>query len=58
MSAKQRFEDWLESRDFYELCQNYRMATDVVAPKGHDTASEAFERLKLTIMDHAYPGGS
>ena len=47
---------WLESKDFYELCQNYRHAQDI-APRapGMDSAVEAFERLKLAIADAFVP---
>lgn len=41
--------DWLESQDFYELCQNYRHAPDMMKREGQDNAAEAFERLKREI---------
>ena len=43
--------EWLDSRDFYELCQAYRWAQDGVA-RGPDapTAAEAFEELKRQIL--------
>jgi hypothetical protein len=45
------FERWLESRDFYEMCQQYRHANEMSIP----TVVEAFEGLKLCIMDKAFP---
>lgn len=52
--------DWLQSRDFYELCQSYRWAEQHNRPEpiGHamnPSAAEAFERLKLSIADHFVP---
>lgn len=48
--------DWLESKDFYELCQSYRHAQDIIAAaEGQPTAGEAFERLKLSIADAFAP---
>lgn len=44
------FEEWMDSQEFYELCQTYRHSRDAVplAP-GLLTASEAFEQLKSAI---------
>jgi len=41
---------WLDSQDFYEICQRYRHAQDAV-PRGpgQPTAVEAFEDLKSAI---------
>lgn len=45
---------WLESREFYELCQNYRHARDASKlPDERDNALQAFERLKREIRGHA-----
>ena len=41
---------WLESKEFYEVCQSYRHAQDVIAAAPNlPNASEAFEALKEYI---------
>ena len=48
------FSEWLDSREFYELCQQYRHAQDAVPRHpGALTAQEAFEILKIEILEHA-----
>jgi hypothetical protein len=46
--------EWLDTQEFYELCQQYRWAQDGV-PRGPEalTAAEAFEVLKAEILKHA-----
>lgn len=41
--------DPLESPDFYEVCQQYRHAQDIVARPGQLTAVQAFEALKAWL---------
>ena len=42
--------EWLDSKDFYELCQSYRHAGDVIPrAEGFPTACEAYEALKDEI---------
>jgi hypothetical protein len=44
--------DWLDEQEFYDICQSYRHAKDVVADfPGMPTAAEAFEALKKYIRD-------
>jgi len=43
--------DYLDEQDFYEMCQQYRHAKDVIAPPGLPNASEAYEALKLYIRN-------
>ncbi|MCR4304945.1 MAG: hypothetical protein NUV63_12115 [Gallionella sp.] len=51
---KNAFADWLDSQDFYELCQSYRHAQDVTPKaKGLPTAAGAFETLKDAIYTKA-----
>jgi hypothetical protein len=47
--------EWLESQDFYELCQQYRHSHEVSGHPGIPTVVEAFERLKLSIADAFVP---
>jgi hypothetical protein len=42
--------DSLDSRDFYEVCQQYRHAQDAI---GEPNAAEAFEQLKRWIRRNA-----
>lgn len=43
--------EWLDSEEFYELCQQYRWAQDGIARgPGAMTAAEAFEFLKNEIL--------
>ena len=48
-------EAWLDSREFYELCQQYRWARDAIALPGMLTAAEAFEELKRQIRNKIPP---
>lgn len=44
--------DWLDEQEFYDICQSYRYAKDVVADfPGMPTAAEAFEAMKKYIRD-------
>ena len=49
-----RLAEWLDSQDFYELCQQYRHAQDLLprAP-GLLTAAQAYEELKRQIRERA-----
>ena len=48
--------EWLRSQDFYDLCQRYRHAQDIVAAgPGLPTASEAFEEMQREILARAQP---
>ena len=54
VSDLKSFNNWLRSQEFYELCQRYRHARDVVAAgSGLPTASEAFEELQREILVQA-----
>lgn len=44
--------NWLESQDFYELCQMYRHSQEWRPVPGALTVTEAFERLKDEISNH------
>jgi len=55
--AIERMKAWLESQDFYELCQNYRHARDIKPHReGADTAAGAFERIKREIAGYLPDG--
>ena len=43
---------WIASEEFYDLCQIYRHAKDV---EGTPTAAQAFELLKIKILDNFEP---
>ncbi len=45
------FEHWLESKEFYEVCQQYRHAPDVLRVAGHPNAADAYEILKAYIRE-------
>jgi len=46
--------EWLESQEFYELCQDYRHAGDIQPVHQFlPTAAEAFETLKREILKHS-----
>ena len=50
---KRSMAEWLNSQDFYELCQQYRHAHD--GKPAHDdllNAAEAFDMLIAHILDH------
>ena len=50
----EEFAEWLQSQEFYELCQQYRHARDIApSSKGLLTAAEAFENLKQEIIAKA-----
>lgn len=54
MVVRVSLDDWLDSEEFYELCQQYRWAQDGVRRgPGALTAVEAFEQLKSHIRLHA-----
>jgi len=54
-------DDWLDSEEFYNICQLYRHAHDApdgsVRLDGFPTAVQAFERLKDEIAQHYGPKG-
>lgn len=55
--AIERMKAWLESKDFYDLCQNYRHARDIKPHReGADTAAGAFERIKREIAGYLPDG--
>jgi hypothetical protein len=49
-TAEEGLKEALESQDFYEVCQQYRHAQDIVARPGQMTAGQAFEFLKDWIL--------
>lgn len=51
---QQAFREWLDSQDFYELCQQYRHAKDGSPPNpGSVSAVDAFDALKMAILAEA-----
>jgi hypothetical protein len=55
-SYRTQLHDYLDSRDFYELCQQYRHARDIIPlAEEYPTAAEAFEKLKAEILKNAAP---
>lgn len=44
--------EWLDSQEFYELCQQYRHAVDGDFRPGRLSASEAYAALKDAILVH------
>lgn len=41
---------WLESQEFYEICQRYRWSPLT----NQEEATKAFENLKKAILEHAH----